>query len=115
MKIKALFALKTILRLAAFAAVAAARAQSDPHGHLYISASSQQPGSQLYFDNGNIFDVGGGYVKTLVLNSNAASRYVGRYDGGITLTPRSTNTLRGADFGTNAAAPGTVIYFQITS
>lgn len=53
-------------------------------------------------------------MKTLVLNTNPASRYLGRYDGNITFTPRSTNTLRGADYAATAAAPGSVIYFQIT-
>ena len=91
----------------------ALHAVAQDHGHLYISAYSQQPGAQLYFDNGGIFELTSGYVKTLVLNTNSASRYVGRYDGNITVTPRSTNTLRGADYGTNAAAPGSVIYFQI--
>ncbi len=53
-------------------------------------------------------------MKTLVLNTNPVSRYLGRYDGNITFTPRSTNTLRGADYAATAAAPGSVIYFQIT-
>jgi hypothetical protein len=99
--------------IATFALAAGAWAQD--HGHLYISASSQQAGAQLYFDNGSIFDLASGYVKTLLLNTNPASRYVGRYDGNITVTPRSTNILRGADYGPNAAAPGSVIYLQITN
>ena len=93
---------------------AASSAQAQDHGHLYISAYSQQTGAQLYFDNSSIFEAASGYVKTLLLNTNPASRYLGRYDGGITFTPRSTNILRGADYGPNAAAPGTVVYFQIT-
>lgn len=101
-----------LLATAVLAIVAGARAQD--HGHLYIGAYSKQPGAQLYFDNATIFDLASGYVKTLAFNSNSASRYVGRYDGNITVTPRSTNTLRGADYGANAAAPGSVIYFQIT-
>ena len=83
------------------------------HGHLYISAYSQQAEAQLYFDNGGIFEAASGYVKTLTLNTNPASRYLGRYDGNITVTPRSTNVLRGADYGTNAAAPGSVICFRV--
>lgn len=89
-------------------------AWAQDHGHLYISATSQNPGAQLYFDNGNVFETASGYVKMLTLNSNAASRYLGRYEGNITVTPRATNSLRGADYGPNAAAPGSVIYFQIT-
>jgi len=102
---------KLIFVVAVLVFVARVRAQD--HGHLYISAYSQQAGSQLYFDNGGIFVLASGYVKTLTLNTNPASRYLGRYDGNITFTPRSTNTFRGADYGTNAAAPGSVIYFQI--
>jgi len=105
------FSWKPLAVAAAFALVASAQAQD--HGHLYISATSQQAGAQLYFDNGAIFDLASGYVKTLHLNTNPASRYVGRYDGNITVTPRATNILRGADYGPNAAAPGSVIYFQI--
>nr|AGW45557.1 host specificity protein [uncultured bacterium Lac161] len=104
--------LKAALAVAALARVFDVSAQD--HGHLYISAQSQQGGAQLYFDNGGIFDLASGYVKTLLFNTNAASRYVSRYDGNITITPRSTNTLRGADYGPNAAAPGSVIYCQIT-
>lgn len=89
-------------------------ASAQDHGHLYISATSQQAGAPLYFDNAGIFQLASGYVKTLLLNTNPASRYLGRYDGNITVTPRSTNTLRGADFGPNAAAPGSVVHFQIT-
>ena len=101
--------------LAASAALAfATSVQAQDHGHLYISAYSQQQDAQLYFDNAPIFETASGYVKTLLLNTNPASRYVGRYDGGITFTPRSTNILRGADYGPNAAAPGTLVYFQIT-
>ena len=107
-----LHSLKAALTVAALVLASAASAQD--HGHLYISARSQQPGAQLYFDNAGIFDLASGYVKTILFNTNAASRYVGRYDGNITITPRSTNTLRGADYGPNAAAPGSVIYFQIT-
>ena len=103
--------LKAALAVAGLALVFDVSAQD--HGHLYISAQSQQPGAQLYFDNGGIFDLASGYVKTLLFNTNTASRYVGRYDGNITITPRSTNTLRGAYYGPNAAAPGSVIYFQI--
>lgn len=110
-KLSQLFYVKTTIVGAALALVASARAQD--HGHLYISAYSQQAGAQLYFDNGGIFDLASGYVKTLTLNTSPASRYLGRYDGNITVTPRSTNTLRGADYGPNAAAPGSVIYFQI--
>jgi hypothetical protein len=103
---------KAITAGAAMAFIVSTQAQD--HGHLYISAYSQQAGAQLYFDNGGIFETASGYVKTLNLNTNPASRYVGRYDGNITITPRSTNVLRGADYGPNAAAPGSVIYFQIT-
>src|SRR4051794_25641773 len=84
------------------------------HGHLYISAYSKIAGAQLYFDNGGVFDAASGYVKTLVLNSNSASRYVGAYDGSITVTPRSVDPLRGADYAATAASPGSVIYFGIT-
>src|SRR5687767_12766264 len=103
--------LKAIVGVAAVAAMASAHAQG--HGHLHVSAYSQQAGAQLYFDNGGIFDLASGYVNTLALNTNPASRYLGRYDGNITVTPRSTNVLRGADYGPNAAAPGSVIYFRI--
>ena len=104
---------KCILISAVLVVSAVVRAQD--HGHLYISAYSQNPGAQLYFDNGNTFEVSSGYAKTLLLNTNPASRYFGRYDGNITVTPRSTNILRGADYGPNAPAPGSVIYFQITN
>lgn len=104
--------LKAALAVAALALASAVSAQD--HGHLYISARSQQAGAQLYFDNAGIFESASGYVKTLLFNTNAASRYAGRHDGNITITPRSTNTLRGSDYGPNAAAPGSVIYFQIT-
>ncbi len=107
-----LFSLKTIAASAVLAAIASATAQD--HSHLYISATSQQQDAQLYFDNASIFETASGYVKTLLLNTNPASRYLGRYDGGITFTPRATNILRGADYGPNAAAPGSLIYFQIT-
>jgi hypothetical protein len=89
-------------------------ASAQDHGHLYISARTQQHGSPLYFDNANIFEMPSGYVKTLLLNTNPASRYLGRYDGNITITPRSTNTLRGADYGPDAALPGSVIHVQFT-
>lgn len=105
--------LKTFLAGAVLALAATASAQD--HGHLYISATSQIQGAPLYFDNASAFELSSGYVKMLTLNSNAASRYNGRYEGNITVTPRSTNTLRGADYGPNAAAPGSVIYFQITN
>lgn len=110
-KIKIQTAARWLSMAAAAALLTSARAQD--HGHLYISAYSQQAGAQLYFDNGNIFQSSSGYVKTLLLNSNPASRFLGRYDGNITVTPRSTNVLQGADYGANAAAPGSVIYFQI--
>src|SRR5262245_31377045 len=70
--------------VAALAVVASANAQD--HGHLYISAVSQQTGAPLYFDNASIFESASGYVKTLLLQTNPASRYFGRYDGGITFT-----------------------------
>jgi hypothetical protein len=112
-KLSQFFFSKLIVAGTALVIVANARAQD--HGHLYISAYSQQAGAQLYFDNAGIFDLASGYVKTLLLNTNPASRFFGRYDGNITVTPRATNTLRGADYGPNAAAPGSVIYFQITN
>jgi hypothetical protein len=111
MKLPQFLVRKCMVAAAAVAFAIGARAQD--HGHLYISAYSQQAGAQLYFDNSSAFEEGSGYVKTLLLNTNAGNRYAGRYDGGITLTPRSTNVLRGADYGPNAAAPGSVIYFQI--
>jgi hypothetical protein len=111
-KLTELFSSKLILVGAALALVTNAEAQD--HGHLYISAYSKNAGAQLYFDNGGIFQDTNGYVKTLLLNTNPASRFVGRYDGNITFTPRSTNTLRGADYAATAAAPGSVIHFQIT-
>jgi hypothetical protein len=110
-KLSELVSLKSILAGVALAFAASAGAQD--HGHLYISAYSKNAGAQLYFDNGGIFEDASGYVKTLVKNTNAASRFFGRYDGNITFTPRSTNTLRGADYAATAAAPGSVIYFQI--
>lgn len=110
-KISLLNSLKTVTAIGALALAVSAPAQD--HGHLYISAYSQQPGAQLYFDNGAIFELASGYVKTLLLNTNPTSRYLGRYDGNITVTPRSNNILRGADYGPNAAAPGSVIHFQI--
>lgn len=103
--------LKSLLAGAALALVTGAAAQD--HGHLYISAESKNAGTRLYFDNGGIFDAPSAYVKTLVLNTNPASRFFGRYDGNITFTPRSTNILRGADYAETAAAPGSVIHFQI--
>ena len=59
---------KAILAGAALALVPSAQAQD--HGHLYISAYSQQAGAQLYFDNGGIFELASGYVKTLTLNTS---------------------------------------------
>jgi hypothetical protein len=111
-KLSELLSLKSIFAGAALALVPSAVAQD--HGHLYISAYSKNAGAQLYFDNGGIFEDASGYVKTLLLNTNVASRFFGRYDANITFTPRSTNTLRGADYAATAAAPGSVIYFQIT-
>lgn len=107
------FQLKTILTAAALALSITAWGQD--HGHLYISAYSKAAGAQLYFDNGDAFVSTNGYVKTLTLNSNETSRLFGRYDGNITVTPRSISTSRGSEYSLNAAAPGSVMYFQITN
>jgi hypothetical protein len=114
LKIKLTELLSSKLSLAGAALAMVSGAVAQDHGHLYISAYSKNAGAQLYFDNGGIFEDTNGYVKTLVKNTNTASRFFGRYDGNITFTPRSTNTLRGADYAATAAAPGSVIYFQIT-
>jgi hypothetical protein len=112
MTLKQLFSLKSLLACAALASAGGAWAQD--HGHLYISAYSTNAGAQLYFDNGDIFAATSTYVKTLNFQSSAASRYFGHYDGNITVTPRSFSTGHGADYGPFAAAPGSVIHFQIT-
>jgi hypothetical protein len=111
MKLNQLFYRKLLLGSALVALASGAWAQD--HGHLYIDAYSTNAGSQLYFGNGNLFNPTSGFVKTLFFTN--AGRFAGKYWGNVTtLTGRSHNEdAHPGDYGTNAAAPGSLLFFQI--
>src|SRR4051812_19056583 len=90
-----------------------ARAQVD-HGHLNIGAAGRNQGDKLTWDNGGDFAESSGYVKTLFLNTNTTAKYLGFYDGNITLTALH-NTNAFGEIIAGGPATGSLIDAQIVS
>lgn len=97
--------------LALFFALAAWTAQAQ-HGHLNAGAVGQNQGDRLNFANGDSFAASSGYVKELPLATSG--KYVGYYEGGITLTALATSVANGGP-AAGASAPGSFLMFGITS
>ena len=87
-------------------------AVAQDHGHLNIGAMGTNQNDQLIFDNGDIFETGYGYVKTLTYTN--AFRYAGYFQGNITLTGLAATP---AHLGPvpNAAALGSQLFAQLVS
>lgn len=98
--------MKLILALFVAAATMSLRAQD--HGHLNVGSN----GSTLAWDNGAIFAPATGYVKTLVYA--ASGKYVGRYQGNITLTAMHSKNAFG-EIDPAAPKPGAFIVGEIVS
>lgn len=82
------------------------------HGHLNAGAASWDQGSKLRFDNGAVFSQSVGYVKTLT--ASQTGKYVGFYDGNITLTAlHSVNAF--GDPVAGSPAPGSFLIARIVS
>jgi len=87
-------------------------AVAQDHGHLNIGATGTNQNDQLIFDNGNIFETGYGYIKTLTFTN--AFRYAGYYQGNITLTGLAATSAHLGPV-TNAAALGSQLFVQLAS
>jgi hypothetical protein len=82
------------------------------HGHLNIGAVGTNPGDQLIFDNGAIFDTNVNYVSTL--NYTNAGRFAGYFNGNITLTVLAATPAHSGPE-PNAPALGSYIFAQLVS
>lgn len=104
------FVLKCLLAGALFALAFTATAQ--PHGHLYIGATSTNAGAQLIFPNAAEFAASNGYVKYLFYTNG--SRYSNFYQGNITLTGYA-RTPGHPEFNNSAAAWGAWLHASIAA
>lgn len=103
-----------ILSLFAIVALAAAvsRTSAQDHGHLNAGAVGTNQNDLLAFEHAEIFETGGGYVKTL--NYAASGTYAGYYVGNITLTAIAATPAHLGPF-TNSPAPGSWLFAQLVS
>lgn len=92
-----------VIGLAAFYFAAACEHAQAQHGHLNAGALGSNPGSKLYFANGDIFAASSGYVKELTFADGGA--YAGYYEGGISLTALPATINHGGP-ALNHSAPG---------
>ena len=106
--------IKSVLTLATLVAAASGmpNLHAQDHGHLNAGAVSWDQGSKLRFDNGADFSQSVGYVKTLL--ALPTGKYVGFYDGNITLT--ALHSVNGfGDPVAGSPAPGSFLIARIVS
>src|SRR4051812_21555944 len=86
--------------------------RAQDHGHLNVGAAGQSQGDKLIWSNGADFSASGAYVKTLLIAT--AQKYLGFFDGNITLTALHSIDAFG-DPVVGGPAPGAFLVAEIIS
>jgi hypothetical protein len=101
---------KVLFILLTLTAAWVSRAQD--HGHLNVGAAGRNQGDMLIWSNGADFTASGPYVKTFLVST--AQKYLGFFDGNITLTALHSVDAFG-DPVVGGPAPGAFLVAEIVS